>query len=225
MKILMFSYYDTRSKDKYSFKDIANLTLSSKEEYCKIHGYDFVNCEIDEYWREIGWYKIDVIKDKLQYYDWIFYCEADCLITNLTKRIEDIIDDNKYLIISKNSISPSWTGLNCGNLIIKNSEWSQYFINFISEKKEFYHHEWAEQKAIIDEFEKNANMINHTKLTTMRQMGGFRHQWYEKDNWQLGDWIMHLAGCSNEYRYNVFNELKDKIIKAPDYKLSFEPFI
>jgi Protein of unknown function, DUF273 len=226
MKILVFSYFDKRSKDKYSFEEIAKLTQPSKEEYCKIHGYDFINYEIQEYWREIGWYKINVIKEKLKDYDYIMYIEADCLITNYNIKIEDVALESDFTV-SRNVISKGWEGINCGNLIIKNSQWSVDFINKLDNKKEFYHDSWAEQRALINELE-NIDILEkgkHINFTSMRQMGGFYHQWYEKDRWKHGDWIIHLAGCSNEFRYNMFNFLKDKIVKMPDYKIPFEPFV
>lgn len=215
MKFLVFCYYDGRSKDTKSFKQIAELTNPSKEEYCKLHGYDFLCEEITEYHREIGWRKIDIFRDKLKsgYWDYIFYCETDCLITNFNKKIEDIIDDNYDITIAKNSISSGWTGINCGNILIKNSEWSKQFLDNLELKKEFWHHEWAEQQALIDELNKDKSLLNHIKFVSMREMGGFHHQWYPKDNWQVGDWIIHAAGCSNEHRYKLFNELNNRIIK------------
>jgi hypothetical protein len=230
MKILIFSYYDGRSKDTKSFKDVALLTNKSKEEYCKKWEYDFLSIEIQEYDKEIGWYKIDEFLRQLRDYDYVFYCEADCLITNFTKQIEDIIDDKYDIIIAKNSISPRWTGINCGNLIIKNSEWSINFLEKLKNKKEFWHHNWAEQQALIDELEKDSDLLNNIKFVSTREMGGFHHQWYPKDNWQTGDWILHAAGCSNEHRYNLFNELKNKIVKDTkvdynNWSINLQPFI
>lgn len=234
MKILIFSYFDKRSKDKYSFEEIAKLTLPSKEEYCKIHGYDFINYEINEYWREIGWYKIDIFKEKLKDYDWIVYIEADAMVCNQTIRLENLIQNNLIginhynLIISKNSVSKDTTGINCGVMAIKNCEWSEKFLNELEKNESCWHHNWAEQQAIIDYLflNKNELLLNSPiKFVNNRFFNSYIHQWYKEDNFRPGDFIIHAAGCSNEYRYNLFNYLKDKIIKIPDYKIPFEPFI
>lgn len=221
MKILVFSYYDNRSKDKYSFKEIGQLTLDSKVEYCKIHGYDFSNYNLHEgYPKEIGWFKIDIIRERLKDYDWILYCEADAMICNYTIRLEEILDINYNFIIAKNSISSDWNGINCGVFAVRNSEWSMNFLNKIHNKKEFWHHNQAEQQAIINEFEINTKeMLENCKIIKNKIFNSYFHEWYEQDNFKMGDFILHDAGAHNIHRFQLFNELKDKIIKEENSDL------
>lgn len=222
MKILVFTYWDNRSKDKYSFKDIGLLTNPSKEEYCKKWNYDFEYFEIDKYDKEIGWFKIETIKRKLEsgYYSWVFYVEADAMIMNHTIDLNSILDNNYDIVLAKNSISKGWEGLNCGVISVRNSEWSIKFLEKLLNKKEFWHNNQAEQAAIIDEFNNNEKeMLEHIKILNSRTINAYYHLWYPKDNFAMGDFILHDAGAHNSHRFELFTELKDKIIKEENSEL------
>ena len=232
MNILIFSYYDGRSKDSKSFKEIAELTKPSKEEYCKKFGYDFLSEEVIETDREIGWRKIDVFRERLisGYYDWIVYVEADAMICNLTIPLTDILDDKYDMIIAKNSISKGWDGINCGVMAIKNSQWSLDFLYKIDSKENFWNHPWQEQAAIIDEIENNPEVLKNIKIEKCSIINAFHHVWYNFDDFKFGDFILHDAGASNEHRFKLFTEMKDKIIKNKytdysNWKIETERFL
>ncbi len=232
MKILVCSYFNESSHEGPSFRKLSELTYPSIQEYCVRHGYRFYSREGDiiRTDRIIGWERIQMVCDLIHNFDYIFYFDVDSLILNHTIPIESLIDDKYDFQIAKNSISKGWDGVNTGTFIVKCSEWSKEFFNRLNNKKEWYHKWCFEQGAIIEELSNSEEVRNHTKIESCRKLNGFRHKWYENDNFRFGDFICHCAGTSNDYRYKLFSELKNKIIKDKNtdysnWKIELEPFL
>jgi hypothetical protein len=224
-KILVFTYGDTNSHYGCSFSDLLKITNASKEEYCETHGYDFY-CRTEGIRtdRAIGWEKIQIICDHIDKYDYIFYVECDAMIMNHTIRIENLIDDNYDITTSIHKNANEYE-INAGVLLIKCSEWSKNFLNKLCKKEEFHHHNWAEQAAIINELKTNTETRKHFKFVSNRYFNSYAHKWYPEDNFQIGDFVLHAAGSSNDYRFQLFNEMKNYIIKMPKINIKTEFFL
>jgi len=226
-KFLVFGYQDKNSHEGCSFQELGNLTLPSKIDYCKTHGYDFYLQETDfDYSKKIAWARIKIIIEKIKEnkWDWILYLDADTMICNHTIRLENLVDDNYDIIISRNFAKQEYE-INCGVMLIKCSEWSLKFFENLYTKSEFYNHDWAEQAAIMDELEKKEEIRNHFKFVHNRYFNSYAHKWYPEDNFQIGDFICHAAGSSNEFRYKLFSELNNKIIKVANLEIKTEFFV
>jgi len=225
-KILVFTYANTNHHEGCSFHKLLEITNPSKQEYCKVQGYDFLcltelehNTKID-----VGWEKIKIINDNIDKYDYIFYVECDAIIMNHTIKIENLIDDNYDIMVSKNpkAIEGKYE-INCGILLVKCSDWSKKFMLNIYNKKNIinnrYPPNWAEQAAIMQEITDDADTRKHFKLMHLRYFNSFYRPDYPNDTFRMGDFILHAVGMSNESRERILSECKDKIIKMPDYQL------
>lgn len=231
LKILVCSYFDGNSHEGPTYRELSELTYPSIKEYCKLHGYDFYsredNIRTD---RIVGWERIQIICDFIDKYDYIFYFDCDCLIMNHNIKIENLIDENYDFQIAKNSISKGWDGVNTGTFIVKCSQWSKEFFNKLNNKQEWFHKWCFEQAAIIDELANSEDVRNHTKIENCRKLNAFHHVWYDVDDFQFGDFIIHDAGTSNNHRFKLFTEMKNKIIKNinidySNWKIETERFI
>ena len=80
----------------------------------------------------------------------------------------------------------------------------------------------VEQAAISDEVNQNEEVKKHFKIMNLRFFNSYYHDWHPNGNYKHGDFILHLPGRSNESRYEIFNELKNHIIKTPNYKIPFK---
>jgi hypothetical protein len=224
-KILVFSYHDENCHHGPSFKTIGEITRQSKEEYCKIHGYDFYlkDKDFDKSWTPRS-ERINILINNIDNYDWIWYLDADVMIMNQTIKIENLIDDNYDLIIAKTR-TEGLIEINDGSMLVKKSKWSKNFLNHIKSVAETSSNPWPCQQAIIDYI--NITHIEeakkHIKIVPLRFFNSYYHSWHPNDNYQHGDFTIHLAGRSNQSRFEIFNEAKEHIIKASDYKISFEP--
>ena len=121
------------SAEDRTMEDVFDLTLPSKQRYCKKHGYDLLSL------RSFGTDKKNRFKDNdigalrvlrtieiSEYYDVVMWIDADSIITNDNLTIEDFpLDDNCCFYASWD-----WNGkssMSTGNFIIKPNKHLEYF--------------------------------------------------------------------------------------------------
>lgn len=223
MKFLVYTFHDGGSHEGCSFKELAKLTMPSKQEYAKLHGYDFYVREDSNPERAVGWTKIDIALDKIESYDWMLYVECDAMIMNQTIRLESLIDNNYDIIIANSKYRSDYTGINTGVILVKCSQWSKDFLKSLNGSPEFFNSNWFEQGAIIQAV-RNDEVRSHFKLVDNRLLNSYHHQDTPDDNFVLGDFICHAAGISNESRQALFTELGGRIINLPEDKSVKTPF-
>jgi len=227
-KILVFSYHNEECHYGPSFKAIGELTRSSKEEYCQTHGYDFYLKDNNfDYSKRKGYERWDIFLEKINDYDWLWYIEADLMIMNHTIRLENLIDEKYDMIIGQNPHNKEIKEINNGSILLKNSNWSLSFLKHIDSLTQYYYHSWGTQQAIIDyiNITHAEEAEKHIKIVPLRYFNSYYHQWHPEDNFQIGDFVLHAAGSSNDYRFNLFNEVKQYIIKAPQVNIKTQPFL
>ncbi|CEO98545.1 hypothetical protein PBRA_006659 [Plasmodiophora brassicae] len=96
---------------------------NSKQCYALRHGYDFIfdtnaaTSSLNPWWR-----KVMATKKYLPFYDWVFWMDADTLVTNYTVRLEWFLPENDadtHLVVTDHNIA-----LNDGAFFLRNSDWS-----------------------------------------------------------------------------------------------------
>jgi len=227
-RILIFTYANTNTHYGCSFHKLLDLTNPSKEEYCKIHGYDFL-CRTELHHNsknDVGWEKIKIINEVINDYDYIFYVECDAIIMNHTIRIENLIDDNYDFIVSGIDKAPKEKyEINCGVFLIKCSDWTKKFLSDLYSKRHIIHPDyppnWAEQIALMKELVHSEETRKHFRLTHLRYFNSFYRPDFPNDVFQFGDFVFHAVGCNNELREKILSEFKDKVIKMPNSKIEF----
>lgn len=224
-KILVFTYGDANSHHGCAFDELLKITNISKQEYCKTHEYDFY-CRTENIRKDrpIGWEKIQIICDFIDKYDYIFYVECDAIIANHTIRLEYLIDENYDLIFGRVSNTKDHIQINSGVFLVKCSNWSKEFFNKLN-SKEIVEQYPNEQDCIIKQINTDAEILKHFKIVPLRFFNSYYHEWHPEDNYQHGDFVLHLAGTSNSYRQKVFEEINQNLIKLNDYKISCKPFL
>jgi hypothetical protein len=90
------------------------------EQYCKIHGYDFITrTEIIFQDRHPSWSKIPFLKELIQTYDIVVWLDDDILLTQPGMRIEKLLEpfivSEQVFCVSENNITP----FNFGLIVIK----------------------------------------------------------------------------------------------------------
>lgn len=222
-KFLIFTYHDEMVHGTRSYKDVAELTMPSKVEYCKTHGYDFIYKDRDfDFSRRVNWERVPMFIDfiKQKKYDWIWFLGTDCMIMNQTIRLENIIDNNYDMIIANSSKDK--IEVNTDSWLVKCNDWSLDFLERINKRVDLYHHQWCEQQAVIEELN-NQETRKHFKLVHTRYFNSYYHAWFPDFNFKFGDFVIQAAGHNNDYRVELFSELKDKIIRIPGLRMDKEP--
>lgn len=160
--------------DAYGY-ELSKLTFANKKQFCKKHGYDLYDAAANSYisqkieeakptMRNFYFFKYQAMLEILQggeatggkQYDWVIWQDADSIFLNMGKRYEDIIDERFDSIVTIGAPDhPQWRDIiNCGSLMIKNSEWGLQFLQDIL----FYSQ--RECSAFVDEYPAAKTPIN-----------------------------------------------------------------
>ena len=183
--------------------------LTSKEDYCKRHGYTYI-LGGEEYWdrdRPASWSKVPFIlkfmKESLQknLYDYIWMSDADVLITNPDLRIEDhilpLFPKNKDLLMNIDACN----SLNAGNIFFRPSEWAVDFLARAYQQTDVIYHRHWEQAGFHKLFEENEKDRQHLEITKKHYiMNAYLKGIPGERLWQHGDFLVHFAGVDDSVK-------------------------
>jgi len=230
-------WYFEKFKDYYPFfqnKKIAILTqytnniecyskytISINNEYAKKHWYDFIvhKWEIENKSKKkfITWDKIDIIKKYLNYYEYIFWIDADAMIMNHDIKIEQFITDKNLIICSDNSNSWKTDTLNAWTFILKNSIYSEQFLNKLFEiwDKECLLDKFPAEQWVIVYIYQN-NLLNIKDNITVYPETTFNSSNPAHLLYKEGQFILHMMSTDNNIRSEYFKkhyeDLKNKYL-------------
>lgn len=224
-KILVFTVFNNESHVGCSYADLAKITMPSYEEYCKIHGYDFLIRDKNVLPGTLtGWTRFEVFLENIDKYTHIFYVECDSMLMNQTIRLENLIDDNYDMILAKTN-KREVIEINFGPMLVKSSQWTKEFLTMLLNDRSYENHPMKSQQQLNDIINSQENVKQKIKIVNARFFNSQMHDWFPDDNFKPGDFICHAAGSSNDYRLKLFNYLKDYIIKTPSYIIPYKPFL
>lgn len=201
--------------------------LFIKKDYCKYYKYDFI-IKLLEYCN--GWDKLLLLYEKLnEDYDYIMTSDADVVITNRDKSIDEIIlnydNDNIFMLITKD-----FNSINSGNIIWKNCKETKDFLKKVLDEKTNIRYTLKspfkpigiyEQPSIIylinKEYEYYKNKI---KIIPQYEMNSYMPIVCKNDfidnrgKWEVNDFLIHFAGFNYEKDSQLRNKIKlEQIIK------------
>ena len=200
----------------YNCAYYAEMTCANKANYCERHGYTFYNYNTFEEKFSVEWSKIIYCLKLLQKHDWLFWSDADAMITNLTIKLEDFLDDSVNAITSKDI-----NGMNTGHFFLKNSEWSMLFLkelynlrvrfeNKDPEIKANQHGQFTDQDAMIYLWDKNWNNTrSNFKFVDKKLINSYYFNG-DTNDWTPGDFVLHLPATLD--RANKFNSIRKHIV-------------
>jgi hypothetical protein len=219
--------YAVASMNTSNYQDLSDLTDPCKREYCELHGYKFFVGLDDVFVLKTTPYTAYMNFNKMYYIlqlfeknpdiDWLLFCEGDAMITNLTIRIEDRIDNDYHFIVPVDR-----NNINAGNFLVRNTPEARAYLQMIFDKAEEYRDvEWAEQQVIIDTIGEYADIV---KLVPQRYMNSYEQLMYDycdisKDifgtsgQWESGDWIVHWPGTHKAHRLRRAQEMNQLIVR------------
>ena len=150
----------------YGDCDFGKLSSMNHLEYSHKHNYSYL-CEVvdDGLYtdRHLSWVKINLIREKLPYYDYVVWIDSDAVFTNFDIKIEDFIKDNTDLVLPKMEIDRShnkvWTSCSTGFMVWKNSEWSINMLNDLWDNPGEFRYNSFHEQGLLD-----VKLIDHYKL-------------------------------------------------------------
>jgi hypothetical protein len=203
-----------------NYSDLAQLTDAPKQEYCDLHGYQFFVLNEMKYSTITGFNKIHFTLDLFKQHpeiEWLLFSECDAMITNLTIRIEDRVDNDYHFIVPVDRLN-----LNSGNFLARNSEQGRAYLQMIVDSEAAYKDvEWAEQQVIIDTIEQYQDIV---KIVPQKYMNSYEPEIYDycdarfdvlgnSGAWEPGDWIVHWPGTYKPTRISRANHHLPNLIR------------
>jgi len=194
--------------------------LFIKKDYCKYYKYDFI-IKLLEYCD--GWDKLGLLYEKFnEDYDYIMTSDADVVITNRDKSIEDLIlkyDNNDIFMI----ITKDYNSLNSGNIIWKNCKETKIFLKKVLNcktnirytiNKPFKSIGIYEQHSLIyiinkeyEYYKDKIKIIPQYEINSYLPIVCKNKSTDSRGAWEVNDFLIHLAG----FNYDKDSELRDKI--------------
>jgi hypothetical protein len=173
--------------------EIAALGLRTSKvmaAYAKRHGYEAViaSDRIDAS-RPAAWSKILLIERYLienTACDWLMWIDADAVITNPARRLEDLVDESIDFLVAKD-LGPS--PINTGVFLVRNCPAALEMLRRAYAKFEYIHHSWWEQPALTEAMRECAPEFR-ARIVSRRLFNSFA------DEYRPGDFIVHFAGLS-----------------------------
>ena len=184
-----------------------DITKENKIEYSKKYGYDFYNFNTmnSSEPSDPSWAKFVYSQKIINNYDWLFWTDADSLITNQQIKAEDFIDNNYDIVTSTDAC-----GLNTGTFFIKNSDFSKKLLTHLLNIRKDYEQdvEYAIKMPSLGEGRLTDQdalaFLIHTNWDNCRDRIKFLNKklinsYYYNNNplvndWTPGDFVMHLPG-------------------------------
>ena len=177
--------------------------MQTKRAYAARHGYAFVEGG-EDVWdrrRPIAWSKIRFILKYIDQYDYVFWSDADVIITNPAKRLEDVFElsalpADKHMIWCRDACG----NLNNGNVLFRGrSAWVRDFLERSYAQTDLMHHIWWDNAAFIRLFETVATDREH--ILTVEDPRRFNSYIFDRNGstvggglYEPGDMLIHFAG-------------------------------
>lgn len=209
MKIAILTIYSTPS-----WQEIVDLTFKNTWEYCDRWGYEFRSVPYpDPVKSDLGYEKIVNIQKLFnkEHFDLIWSIDGDAIITNHQIPISRYIDDDHDMFVTTTPDK-----INCGSFIIKNTEWSYDFLNWIMKQRghEGMH---CEQDAVVrfcEEYPKNPiKILGHPSINSLMYNEYPEYPSIikaEDGQWAEDCLLLHLPAIGIERRKQLLSEAKIK---------------
>lgn len=242
-----------------TFEPLAEWTLyKNKLEYCLKHGYKLHYAKdggdkvsglkmmaklppIPDTHSPMGWGKIFLMKEAMEKYpeaEWIFNSDCDVMITNMNTKIEDIVKEhatgNTQILIPADC-----NGINCGNMIIRNSPIGKAFLDTIIAGMPLYRHWYMYENQLIQDLfvgthleetgvvpggtfwarvgkvvpQRVFNSYDYTKLPRLKDRKNYNDILGTDGQWQEGDFLIQWPSTELEFRIRAAKEMFPKVIQ------------
>jgi hypothetical protein len=241
-----------------NFEPLAEITLyKNKLEYCLKHGYKLHYAKdggdkvsgskmmaklppIPETHNPMGWGKIFLMKEAMEKYpkaDWIFNSDCDVMITNMNTKIEDIVKEHATGG-TQILIPADCNGINCGNMIVRNSPIGKAFLDTVIAGMPLYRHWYMFENQLIQDLfvgthleetgvthggtfwarvgkvvpQRVFNSYDYTKLPKLKNRKEYKDILGTDGQWQEGDFLIQWPSTGLEFRIKAAKEMLPKVI-------------
>jgi hypothetical protein len=173
--------------------ELGLLTSQAMRAYAERHGYTAVVARSQlDFSRHPVWSKVVLIEHYLSNNPsckWLMWMDADAVITNPEKRLEDFLERDVDFLAAEDNGSP----INAGVFLVRNCAATIYVLRRAYAKTHFLKHPMQEQMALAEALLESGATVN-TRVVSRRLFNSFAHEH------QKGDFIIHFAAWPAEMK-------------------------
>ena len=205
MNICVIMFYDD------NIKNYGDINYNINKLYCEKYNLKIILSHEKKYNnRHSAWERLPLLLDNILNFDYLIWIDADAFFYNDAGNICDIINQNKnFNFIFSNDLRNN--NINSGFFIVKNSQYSIDFLTKWAYDEELYnnnpHPYWWDQGVLIHMFDNN---ILDIKQNSTQYKYGILQNFFDCEINK--GYILHLAGRSNDIRYNLSKQYFDELI-------------
>jgi hypothetical protein len=127
--------------------------------------------------------------------DFVWVLNIQSIITNFTQRIEEYLDDTHDFYVTKDCHD-----INMGSFIVRKSEWTKKWLEFLLEESPKINHCWHEQQVVI-QYHKDARFSDKIKILPQETINAYDYRQYDwpdstPGQWQPGSLVLSLPGMN-----------------------------
>jgi len=174
--------------------------LESRYLYQRQHGYanHLVTKAPKGFDRPLAWLKLLAVRDALlKGHEYVFFLDADALITNPSVKLEDLMAPlratNKSMYLALEAHGGT---MNTGSFFVRNHPRSLELLEWIWRQEAFIHHPCWEQEALLHLHNHDPEVRRRVLLTDNCNL--FNSFPYGMRSWRKGDFLIHFAGTRGE---------------------------
>jgi hypothetical protein len=202
-------------QDNSPWRILGDIAASSNAAYCQKKGYGFrVFRSGWDLSRPHSWSKLHFILDTFQSYEWVFWIDADAVITNHNISLSSFITGNEDMVICQvqhlNEPERHKQILNCGVFLIRSCNFSKKLIETMWNKVHYINHPWWEQIAFIDAYNEQEDVRSRIRVMSARAFNSvppWRHTMSNDAKWVPGDFVVHFSVYPIEVRIGMMRRL------------------
>jgi|LakMenEpi03Aug12_release.lakeMendotaPanAssembly.Ray.scaffolds.fasta_scaffold10880_11 hypothetical protein len=182
----------------------AELTVANRLAYCVRHDYTMVwRCEaysqaLSNFWR---------IGQLLEHHDLVWTLDADCVITNLTTRIEDVPDLGPHMTICEEGIG-AHALVNGGSIVWRATQGTHSLLDeIVAAENEWRSMEWNVQQWLMKHRERLADRMTIAPKRAFNSV-----HLGQTNHWQHGDLVYHPCGNPPDIRCELIREHLGRVV-------------
>jgi hypothetical protein len=183
----------------------SGITLPNRLEYCLRHNYTMAwTCE--SYQEALNcWARVLTL---LECYDLVWTIDADCLITDMTKRIDELPELGPHASICEQGLGAHIL-VNGGSIVWRASEGSRSLLReIIDRQSEWVGLEYNLQQWFMQHHERLAD-----RLTICHKRAFNSCDWGGTSIWQPGDFVYHPCGAPERQRMQMLNDHLKSVVR------------
>jgi hypothetical protein len=153
---------------------LTEICVPNHREYAALHNYDYlVERAAIDYSRPFPWSKVLCVKKHLPNYDFVFWLDTDCLITNMKINIADLLQGCD-MVTSLFLIGPGYSGypynLHTGCWLVRNTPWSMSFLDEIYDQEDIIQKGDFEEAVITRKYRSSIDYRQKIKVVSLSKL-------------------------------------------------------